>query len=183
MSRTGYVCDARIRDVVSLSSVAARVLISAIAASVLWNAPPAAASGPSPRCATREPRPARPVLGGGRQLVPSGAAKLLLCRYRGLNSARTALRLRWYRLLTGRTEITSIATALDKLPRAKAAFHCPMDDGSAILATFAFAARRSVTIRVGLRGCRTVTGPYLPVRTAISPGGARLVATLERLVP
>jgi hypothetical protein len=168
------VCDARVADAVSLSEVASRVLISALATSVLLSAPPAAAGGRSTRCAAREPHPGRPVVGGAHQLVPSGAATLLLCRYRGLNPARTALRLRSSRLLTGRTEITSITAALNKLPRANAVFHCPMDDGSAILATFSYATGGDVVIRIGLHGCRTVTGPYLPVRTAISPDGRGL---------
>jgi hypothetical protein len=177
------VCDARAGGAVSLSKVASRVLTYALAAAVLLFAPPAPASGGSPRCAAREPHQSRPVAGGAHQLVPGGPATLLLCRYRGLNPARTALRLRSYRLLTDRTEITSIAAALNALPRAKAVFHCPMDDASAIFATFSYAARPDVVVRIGLRGCRTVTGPYLPVRTAISAGGPRLVAKLERLVP
>lgn len=175
-------CDSR-TGAVSLSDVAPRILTSALAAAVLLCALPAGARGGSPPCAAREPRQDRPVAGGAHQLVPSGAATLLLCRYRGLNPARTALRLRSFRLLTGRTEITSITAALNALPRAKAVFHCPMDDASAIFATFSYTARADVVVRIGLRGCRTVNGPYLPVRTAISPGGARLVAKLERLVP
>jgi hypothetical protein len=49
-------------------------------------------------------------------------------------------------------------------------------------ATFSYPASSDVVIRIALPGCRTVAGPYLPVRIAISSGGARLVAKLERLV-
>ena len=57
-----------------------------------------------------------------------------------------------------------------------------MDDGSEITATFVYATGAAVSVRVGLTGCRTVTGRYLPVRTAIGPDGQRLIARLERLV-
>jgi hypothetical protein len=58
-----------------------------------------------------------------------------------------------------------------------------MDDGSAVLLRFFYADDAVTAIRVGLTGCRTVTGPYLPLRTATSPAGARLIPTLERLLP
>jgi hypothetical protein len=182
MSGPRLLCDARTGSAVSVSALATRVMILVLATSMLLFAAPAAANGRSPGCAAREPHPGRPVAAGVRRLVPSGAATLLLCRYRGLNPSRTALRLRSARLLTGRAEITSITAALNRLPPATAVFHCPMDDGSAILARFTYPAGREVVIRIALRGCRTVAGPYLPVRTAISPGGARLVAKLERLL-
>lgn len=58
-----------------------------------------------------------------------------------------------------------------------------MDDGSEIIATFSYADGAHVGVRIGLRGCRTVTGAYQPVRTAAGPRGERLIAQLERLVP
>jgi hypothetical protein len=173
--------DAYLAGDVSRRDVLARILIAAFAVSALVATSPAGA-GPG-RCAAREPRLATPLSAGPHALVRVGAATLLLCRYRGLNPARTALRLRSSRVVTDRAVVGSITAAFDHLPRQRASFHCPMDDGSAILATFSYARGADVAIRVGLRGCRTVTGPYLPVRTAISPGGARLVARLERLAP
>lgn len=124
-----------------------------------------------------------PVAGGPRELMPPGARTLVLCRYRELNPAATALRLRSARLVTDRVQVVGIATALNALPSEGSGFHCPMDDGSAILATFSYPQRAAVVVRVGLRGCRTVTGPHLPIRTAISLGGARLISRLEHLVP
>jgi hypothetical protein len=135
-----------------------------------------------PGCAPHEPRLVAPV-GVPGPLVRPGAARLLLCRYRGLNPASTALQLRSSRVISDRAEIGSIVAALNALPKARARVSCPMDDGSAILATFVYPAGPVATVRVGLRGCRTVTGLHPPVRTAASPGGARLIANLERLAP
>jgi hypothetical protein len=159
-----------------------RAVLPAVAVAVLFAAPPAATGAHMSRCAAREQQPVKPVAGGSARLVVGGATGLLLCRYRGLNPAATALRLRSSRLITDRAEIASIAFALNHLPRETAVFHCPMDDGSAILATFSYPRGAEIVIRIGLRGCSTVSGTYLPVRTVASPGGDRLVARLERLV-
>jgi hypothetical protein len=86
-------------------------------------------------------------------------------------------------VITDRAEVGSIVSTLNALPVERARVSCPMDDGSAILASFVYPAGLVATVRVGLRGCRTVTGPHPPVRTAASPGGARLIANLERLAP
>jgi hypothetical protein len=145
----------------------------------------AAASAPtdSVRCPRLAPSLVAPGPPAAATLVRPEARSLLLCRYLGLNPKTTALRLRSSRLLTSRMEVRTIAALLNGLPPLGTGIHCPMDDGSEITATFAYATGAKVIVRVGLTGCRTVTGRYLPVRTAISPAGQRLVARLERLVP
>lgn len=115
--------------------------------------------------------------------MPAGARLLLLCRYRGLDPPATAGRLAAMRFVVDRREVASIASALDALPVDHGVFGCPMDDGSEIVAMFAYAQRPGVAIRIGLRGCETVTGLHPPVRTIASPAGQRLLARLERLVP
>ena len=160
-----------------------RLLVAgALAASAVLAAASHAAAAASPRCALREPGVVAPA-GAQRPLVRPGAIGVLLCRYRGLNPAATALRLRSSRRLTDRSEIASITTSLDRLPREKARIACPFDDGSAILATFAYSDGAAAVVRVGLRGCQTVTGAHPPARTAATtPAGARLIARLERMV-
>ena len=153
-------------------------ILAAVAVSVAGQ--PAAAAAHS-RCALHEPRLVAPA-GTQHPLVRPGATGLLLCRYRGLNPRSTALRLRSSRLLTDRSEIASITATLSALPRETAGIHCPMDDGSAIIARFTYARGGEAVVRIGLSGCRTVTGLSPPVRTASTPAGARLITRLERLV-
>jgi hypothetical protein len=141
-----------------------------------------ASAAARPGCALHEPTLVAPT-GAPGPLVRPGAVRLLLCRYRGLNPGSTALRLRSSRVITDRVEVASIVSTLDALPVARVRVSCPMDDGSAILASFGYSAGPEAIIRVGLRGCRTVTGPHPPVRTAVTTAGARLIATLERLAP
>lgn len=108
---------------------------------------------------------------------------LLLCRYRGLNPAATALRLRSSLLVTDRVEVAAIAAALNALPPSRGVFQCPMDDGAAIIATFTYPQGAAAVVRIGLRGCGTVTGVHLPMRTVGTRRGERLLSRLERLVP
>jgi hypothetical protein len=156
--------------------------VCAVAASVLSLGYAGASSGAA-SCPPREPHLLVPTSKGPRLLVRPSAASVLLCRYRGLNPQATALRLRSSRLISERAELAPIVTALNGLPTATSGFHRPMDDGSAILLRFFYAHAAVTAVRVGLTGCRTVTGPYLPLRTAVSPAGARLISKLERLLP
>ena len=156
-------------------------VVGAATAAFLLGASSATGSRNTLRCEAREPGPVKPVAGGPHPLVRSGATTLLLCRYRGLDPPRTALRLRSSRRITNRADITSIAAALNRLPSSKAVFHCPMDDGSAIFATFTYSRGAETPVEIELSGCRAVTGPYLPARSAAGSGGARLIARLERL--
>jgi len=158
------------------------LLAAALAGSALLAAAWHAGAAVPPRCALHEPRSVVPA-GAQHALVRPAATRLLLCRYRGLNPGSTALRLRSSRLLTDRPVIASIASMLNALPRERTGIHCPMDDGSAIIATFSYPRGDERVVRIGLSGCLTVTGASPPVRTAITPGGARLIATLERLAP
>jgi len=159
------------------------LLLFSLVASALALGYGSAGARATTNCPVHEPQPLIPMRKGPRLLVRPGATSVLLCRYRGLNPRATALRLRSSRLITRHSELASVVTGLNGLSVAKGVLNCPMDDGSAILVRFSYPHRAATTVRIGLTGCRTVTGAYLPLRTAASPDGARLVAELERLVP
>jgi hypothetical protein len=114
------------------------------------------------------------------QLVPSGADSLLLCRYGGLNAGPNAGRLAASATVKAAATIARLTSDFNALPRQRAV-HCPMDDGSAIIATSGYANGAPDPVQVGLKGCRTVSNSRL-TRTAISPTGAALVSLLERLL-
>src|ERR1700722_1695203 len=92
-----------------------------------------------------------------RELVPPGATQVLLCRYHGLNPASTAHRLVRGRLVTNRAEVQRLASELTALPKTRGRIACPMDDGSEIAVEFSYSHSASVTVTVGLTGCRTVS--------------------------
>jgi hypothetical protein len=145
----------------------------------------AAFAAPAVGAAGRGCAAAAPLLPAGGavagRLVPSGAGSLLLCRYRGLNAAAGARRLNGTRLITRRPEVASLTRQFDALPTSTLMFHCPMDDGSEIAATFLFAHRAAVLVTVELTGCTTVTNGHV-TRTAATGAGPKLIARLEALV-
>ena len=147
-------------------------------ASALVFAAAATGAGGSFSCAVSAPRPASPQATANGLLVEPGARSLLLCRYRGFNPAATARRLQTQRLIASRTEMAAIGTALNALPALRAGVHCPLDDGSEIVATFGYASRAAIVVRIGLTGCRTVEAGRLPIRTAARAGGRRVISTL-----
>ena len=146
-------------------------------------AAPAVGRAPLALCASVAPRLAAPSGGSSGRLVRAGARSLLLCRDDGLNPAATARRLRSSRQVTARREIAALAAELNALPSLPKLVNCPFDDGSEIVATFAYKSGGDVVVQIGLTGCRVVRGSRPPVRTASSPGGQRLLAQLSDLVP
>jgi hypothetical protein len=115
------------------------------------------------------------------RLVPASADSLLLCRYGGLNAGSNAGRLTASVTVKAAATIQRLTSNFNALPRQRAGFHCPMDDGSAIIATFGYANGAPDPVQFGLKGCRTVSNSRLR-RTASSPTGAALVNLLERLL-
>jgi hypothetical protein len=155
--------------------------VAALACGVAAAAPAAGRAAPT-LCASVAPRLAAPAGGPSGGLVRAGARSLLLCRYNGLNPAATAHRLRSSRQVTGRRELAALAAELNALPPLPKLISCPLDDGSEIVATFAYK-NGDVVVQIGLTGCRVVRGSRPPVRTASSPDGGRLLAHLAVLVP
>lgn len=128
-------------------------------------------------CSLLAPPAAAPA-GATAPLVRPGARSALLCRYRGLNPAATAHRLLVTRLVRSRSAVASLARALDALRPVRGVFSCPFDDGSEVVATFAYPRGARVVVRVGLSGCRLATGTHPPVRAATPDLLARLSALL-----
>ncbi len=115
------------------------------------------------------------------RLVPASADSLLLCRYGGLNAGPNTGRLAASVTVKAAATLARLTSGFNALPRQRSGFHCPMDDGSAIIATFGYANGAPDPVQVGLKGCRTVSNGRL-TRTATSPTGAALVSLLERLI-
>lgn len=114
-------------------------------------------------------------------LVPPGASSLVICRYSGLNPPHGVHR---FRLMAAGTstapptlaKFTSRLNAL-RPGRQGAAYSCPTDDGSALLAFFSYPSGPGVTVKVGLTGCGTITNGHVR-RLAL---GAPVVAQLANL--
>jgi hypothetical protein len=135
-------------------------------------------------CATTSPRqiPPDPWSPARVQLAPSGATAIRLCRYAGLNS-RPPDGLVRSALITNRVAVADLVQGFDRLPSAIGTFHCPVDDGSEIVALVAYPGGRAVTISSGLRGCQSVTNGDIRRTAAGGSGqpGPALIAQLERL--
>lgn len=118
------------------------------------------------------------------ELAPRGAAALRLCGYAGLNGA-APLALERSRLLSGGGLVTHLVDELDALPPyPKAQLFCTLDDGSQVLALFAYPGGRRVTVAVDETGCNRVTnGDLARIASGYdnTPVGPRLVAELRAL--
>jgi hypothetical protein len=119
------------------------------------------------------------------ELAPAGAVALRLCRYGGLNgSAPLALARSW--LVTAPAIVGRLAREFDALPAYPkgAIFHCPAEDGSQVLALFAYPSGERVVLALQLTGCRVVTNGDLQSLAdgyANTPNGPRLVTELKTL--
>jgi hypothetical protein len=98
-----------------------------------------------------------------RELVPSGAATLTVCRYNGMNDFGGAPQwaLRGAGATTDRSQIKRIVAELDALRPAHGIYSCPMDDGSAAVATFGYGSPPGVTVTVGTNGCNSITNGHV----------------------
>jgi hypothetical protein len=114
-------------------------------------------------------------------LVPAGATALLLCSYHGLNPPSQSGKLDQARRVTGARELSQLTHAFDTLPKVPRGIFCPMDDGSAILATFSYSYAPSNPVSIGLTGCQIVTNGHV-TRTASRTPGPALLAELTALV-
>jgi hypothetical protein len=118
------------------------------------------------------------------RLVPRGAAAVRLCRYLGSSEAPPH-GLAHSTLLAGRAAIARLEGALDALPAyPNAVFFCPLDDGSQVLALFAYAGGRHVTVAVQRTGChRAGNGDLVRIASGWhdTPGAERLNTLLWRL--
>lgn len=117
-----------------------------------------------------------------QMLVPPGARSVVLCRYHGLNPPALAGRLELERTVSSDVTVARLRSQLDALPaQGNGVVHCPMDDGSEILAIFAYAHTQPDPVEIGLSGCLLVSNGHL-TRTASLPPGPALLAELARLL-
>lgn len=107
--------------------------------------------------------------GAGRSLVPRGAISLTVCRYNGLAGAPRSVRAVGPNKLvaagvTGdQTMIAKVTAELDAIrpTRPGAAFGCPADFGSKLLAFFAYRSRAGDVVTIDLSGCNTITNGHV----------------------
>jgi hypothetical protein len=111
------------------------------------------------------------------ELVRHRARSLRLCQYNGLNHGPNTGRLAAAVQIDTRKVVEQLTRELDALKQPPKRIVCPMDDGSTIIARFAFAHAQPESIRVGLKGCRLVNRGQLR-RTAASPIGETLIRRL-----
>jgi hypothetical protein len=118
------------------------------------------------------------------QLVPRGATEVALCRYRGLNPRPkdfgTLLR---SRRIVAADAVASLRSQFDALPPPPVlppgtGVSCPLDDGSEILAIFAYRHAADDPVRVALGGCGGVRNGHV---SRVDPNGA-LTERLKSLI-
>jgi hypothetical protein len=128
----------------------ATVLVVAALASVsvaVYAAPPAARAQATPILPLR---------------VPGAPIRLTITRFGGLNASvpvNTPLR----RAAIGNASTArSLAAEINRLPLVTGVYHCPMDDGSHLKLVFTAGDGTKHRVRIGLRGCQSVTAPGAP---------------------
>jgi hypothetical protein len=107
--------------------------------------------------------PVRPgVTGAGTLGVPAGPRQAAVCYYGRLGSA-TPPSLRWSRTLSGPQAVALLAV-VDARPEGpgdlKGPISCPMDNGSAAILRFSYAAQPSQDVLVRLTGCRSASSEH-----------------------
>jgi hypothetical protein len=127
---------------------------------------------------------ARP--GASSELVPSGARRLLLCRYSGLPTGsgpqRPAFVLLAHAQLSARAQVTRFANELDELKRPSGVYSCPAASGEAIVLYFGYARGPDDIVTVQTDGCWNATNGRI-TGTAETTAGLALVRSLEALTP
>jgi hypothetical protein len=178
---------ARIRRELPIRTPIAVAAALALAAAVvaIGSSPVRAASTTSCPSADRHNLvSARP--GASKELVPSGARRLLLCRYSGLwtgsGPRRPAFVLLAHAQLTARAQVTRFASALDALKRPSGVYSCPAASGEAIVLYFGYAGGPDDVVTVQTDGCWNATNGRI-TGNAETTAGLALVRSLEALTP
>lgn len=143
-------------------------ILAALAGVLVIATSGSAAQGPAAPCPARAPSSVdhNPWAPAQRQLVPPGAVALRLCRYAGLNDPLPLTLTRSRLLTTEHALIVRLARELDALPPLRPGlFACPADDGSEVVAMFAYAPHDNVTVAFETSGCARVSNGDL-VRSA-----------------
>jgi hypothetical protein len=124
--------------------------------------------------------------GASSELVPTGARRLLLCRYSGLwtgsGPRRPAFVLLAHAQLSARAQVTRFADELDALKRPNLLYHCPAASGAAIVLYFGYAGGPDDVVTVQTDGCANATNGRI-TGGAETTAGQALVHSLEALTP
>ena len=82
-------------------------------------------------------------------LVPRGARRVLLCRYRGLGPRSSQLSAQ--HLVSQLATVRSLASTLDRIPNPRGTYSCPGDPGKTIIAFFEYRSNavNPVTVDLG----------------------------------
>lgn len=118
-----------------------------------------------------------------RELVPSGAVSVTLCRYRGLNdpTPRYVSQLVGSATLTSGWRARSLGDRFDALPPLQGGTTaCPSDDGSALLVIFAYPRSIRDPVSVHPTGCSYATNGSITADMAVD-AGQRLRTELQRM--
>lgn len=106
--------------------------------------------------------------GARTTLVPAGARRVLLCRYKGFGAypkpvGPRSFRLIAHRLVTTPATVESLASELNALKASHGSQACPNDTGAAIVAFFRYdsAAKADDPVTIHLGGCLIVTNGRL----------------------
>jgi hypothetical protein len=99
-----------------------------------------------------------------RTLLPAGPpAAALQCAYYGMNGKTFRLKAQ-QRLRSARAR--ALATAIGRIPVSHLIgvdYHCPMDDGSAVLVAFAYPGHPDVDVWAEVTGCPAMSNGYIDV--------------------
>jgi hypothetical protein len=118
-------------------------------------------------------------------MAPAGAQTLFVCRYTGLNTHPALILIVSRRIgPEARRRLISDFDALKAL-RGVGPIACPADNGSEVVAEFAYKGGHKVEIATRLHGCQPVTNGDINRLAANidgkNPAGPRLIALLKRL--
>jgi hypothetical protein len=159
-----------------LRSISTLASASLLAGAVIATTPAGAGAG---RCPGTLPS----VQAGANQrasvkLVPSGARRVVLCRYTGFND-KSPHSLAGSGTLRSRRSVRALARRFNRLPEpGPEPRACPNDGGSVVTARFAYRHAPQVTVWTSLGGCSPVTNGAL---TRLALGHPALLARLRRL--
>ena len=97
-------------------------------------------------------------------LVPTGAIRLTLCRYRGLSPDRKRVStLARVKAVTSRARLAHLTREFDALPPfpSTGAIDCPLDDDSETIAIFSYRQAPADPVLVSLTGCPAAYNGHL----------------------
>jgi hypothetical protein len=169
-------------------SIGRHVWLAAVVGAVAALAAAAAVAGAGVAtngCPAKAPETVRSLASGaGQVLVPPGASSVALCRFRGLNDPNPShvSQLVGSAEVTAGTQVNSLEDQFNSLPAPPSGTVrvCPADDGSSLLASFAYGNSPPDLVLIRPNGCASATNGYITGDMDYA-NGQRLRAELQRL--